>query len=76
MEERSDMNKELSKALAKRIKKRFPALNLMPEDMCHITIITLATMAGFLRKRTTFNGARLLEYAGKSAEDFLNQEAE
>ena len=76
MEERSDMNKELSKALNNRAKKKFPTLNLRTEDMCHITIITLATMAGFLRKRTTFNGARLLEYAGKSVEDFLNQEAE
>jgi hypothetical protein len=65
------MNKELSKALNNKIKMRFPALNLKPEDMCHITIITLSTLAGVLRKRTTFNGARLLKYAGKSVEDFL-----
>lgn len=70
------MNKELSKALNNRAKKKFPALSLTTEDMCHITMTTLSTMAGFLRKRTTFNGARLLEYAGKSVEDFLNEEAE
>ena len=70
------MNKELSQGLIKKSKKRFPALNLTPDEMCHITIITLSTLAGFLRKRTTFNSARLLEYAGKSVGDFLNEEAE
>jgi hypothetical protein len=67
------MNKDLSKALTKKAKIKFGALNLSPEDMCRITSITLFTLAGFLRKRTTFNGARLLKYAGQSVEDFLTE---
>jgi hypothetical protein len=65
------MNKELSQALTKKMKRKLPSLNLKPEDMCQITIITLSSLASFLRKRTTFNGARLLKYAGQSVEDFL-----
>jgi hypothetical protein len=66
-----NMNKELSKALKKKLKGRFPALNLTPEEMCHVTKITLFTLAAHLRKRTSFNGARLIKYAGKSVEDYL-----
>ena len=65
------MNKDLSRALNKKLKEKFPTLNLSPEDGCHITIITLSTLAGFLRRRTSFNGSRLLEYAGRSVGDFL-----
>ena len=65
------MNKDLSRALNKKLKEKFPTLNLRPEDACHVTIITLSTLAGFLRRRTSFNGSRLLQYAGKSVEDFL-----
>jgi hypothetical protein len=68
------MNRELSKGLNKKIKRKFPNLNLTTEDTCHITQVTLSTIAGFLRKKTTFNGARLLEYAGKSVGDFLAEE--
>ena len=70
------MKTELLKELTKRSKRKCPALNLTAQDMCHVTIITLSTLARLLRKQTTFNGARLLEYAGKSVEDFLNKEAE
>lgn len=66
------MNKDLAKGLSKKAKKQLPALNLTPEQMCHVTIITLSTLAGDLRKRTIFSGARLLKYAGKSVEDVLN----
>jgi hypothetical protein len=71
LKERRAMNKELSQALKKKMKKRFPDLDLKPEDMCHVTIITLSTLAGFLRNRVAFSGAKLLKYAGKAVEDFL-----
>jgi len=67
------MNKELSQALNKKMKKKFPGINLKPEDMCHITIMTLSTLASFLRKRIAFSGAKLLQYAGKAVEDFLTE---
>lgn len=67
------MNKELSQGLNKKVKRKFPNLNLTTEDICHITIITLSTLAGYLRKRTSFNSARLINYVGKSVEDFLTE---
>lgn len=66
-----NLNKDLSKALNKEVKKRFPALDLTPDDMCHIAVMTLSTLAGFLRKKTTFNGARLLKYARDSVKDLV-----
>jgi hypothetical protein len=65
------VNQDLSKALNEKSRKVFPALNLTPEDMCRISMLTLTTLAAHLRRRTTFSGARLLKYAGKSVEDFL-----
>jgi hypothetical protein len=67
------LNKELSQELGKRLKKKLPALELTVDDMCHVTIITLSTMARFFRKQATFSSARLLEYARESVNDFLEE---
>jgi len=67
------MNTELSKALNKNRRKKFPGLNLTAEDMCQITITTLSGLAGFLRKRTSFNSARLFKYASEAVGDFLTE---
>jgi len=65
------MNKDLSRVLNKKLKEKFPGLDLTPEQMCHVTIMTLSALVGFLRKRTRFNGSRLLRYARDSVKSLV-----
>jgi len=68
------MNKELALGLTQKASKKFPTLNLTPEDMCHITIITLASLMSFLREHAVFDRARLIDYAGNSVKRYLEEE--
>lgn len=70
------MNKELAPRVVKEVKGRFPTLKLTAEDISQITIITLSTMAYFLRSRTAFSNARLLKHARDSVKSLLESEGE
>lgn len=68
-----NLNKELAKELTENVRKKFHILNLSEKDICRITNIALLTMAGNLRRRTNFNGARFLEYAAKFVQDSMRE---
>jgi hypothetical protein len=68
------MHKELASRLVNKVQEGVPKVVLTAEEIAQITMITLSTLADFVRKHSAFGSARLFDYARESVKRHLEEE--